>query len=273
MKKSFTGLIVLGFIAFLLAVSVIVVNLTTKNLHVDFSDDDISKSGIVDEYGLFSSDQPLFDRLSDEVRECARKNRMNILVYLPDSRRRNYSDDDVRNFTDETFDATFGEFTDGILYYIDISGKRPACDDMSKSGSASIVYTDSICQSMFSSLDQYLPSSYSTEPIDPEKAISHFCSFLTSYNTDRPRMSYYYDGNAQTRSYTYKKNGKIFITESMPPVKKLKTVATSDLAGVLIALILYFVIKRNYKFKNKTDPRIYLADGVSSFTQVGDIFQ
>ena len=276
MKKMSTAYIVIAFVVLLAGLNFIIANHSSKNLHVEFSDDDVYKSCVIDENGVFDNDQALLSDLNNMVKECARKNKLNLMVFLPDETKRYHSDDAIEEFTDRYYDQTFGEYTDGILYYIDISGKRPAYDVISKSGSASIIYTDAICQRIFNSLDKYLPSSYSSEPLDPDKlgmAIESFCQDITDLNSDRPRMSYYDDGDFYNRDYTYMKNGKTYITKSPPPAKKLPRLIFADLLGALVALIIFLVSKSRYKFKNKTNPRLYLNDGISSFSQVSDVFQ
>ncbi len=267
---------IVSVIAGLFLFNTFVANTNSKNLYMGFSDDDISKSGLVDEHGLFNSAPSLRSSLEDEIRECARKNHMNILVYLPDSSRMNYSDSDTERFTEYTYNSVFGEHTDGVLYYLDISGKRHPYDDIATSAGTNLIYTDSVCESIFNSLDAYLPSLSSDEPLDCNKigdAISKFCYYIDSYYTDKPRESYYYVSTANPQVYVYKKGGETYVTKSAPPSKKMAVLIISELIGAVVALIVYFVSKHNYKFKSKTDPRIYLADGVSSFSQVGDFFQ
>ncbi|MBR5683952.1 MAG: hypothetical protein IKW96_11875 [Ruminococcus sp.] len=253
-----------------------VANTSSQNLYKGFSDDDISKSGIIDEHGLFAGDQSLLWSLNDEIQECARKNNMNILVFLPDSSRSHYTDDMVCNFTTNELNSVFGENTDGILYYLDISGKSPASDDIATSARTNLIFTDSICDSIFSLLDSYLPSSSSSEPLDPKKigeAISKFCYYVDYYNTSTPRESYFHEPTADPPVYVYMKNGETFVTKSAPPSKKWVVLIISELIGALVTLIIYLVSKHNYKFKSKTNPRIYLASDAINLTQNADIFQ
>lgn len=253
-----------------------VANLSSKNLYQSFSDDDISKSGIIDEHGLFAGNQSLLRNLESEIQECARNNNMNILVFLPDSSRSYYSDSQTEYFTTKEYNEVFGENTDGVLYYLDISGKSPAYDDIATSARANLVFTDSVCDSIFSNLDAYLPSSSSSEPLDPKKigeAISKFCFYVDYYNTGRTRQSYYYVSDADPKVYVYTKNGETYVTKSAPPEKKWPVLIISELMGALVSLIIYLVSKHNYKFKSKTNARIYLSGDAINLTQNADIFQ
>ena len=253
-----------------------VANLSSKNLYEEFTEDDISKSGIIDEHGLFANDQSLLRKLESEIQECARNNNMNILVFLPDSSRSYYSDSQTEYFTTKEYNEVFGENTDGVLYYLDISGKRPAYDDIATSARANLVFTDSVCNSIFSLLDPYLPSSSSSEPLDPEKigeAISKFCFYVDHYNTSKSRQNYFYEPTATPPVYVYMKNGRTYVTKSAPPAKKWPVLIISELIGGLVTLLIYLISKHNYKFKSKTNPRIYLSGDAINLTQNADIFQ
>ena len=254
----------------------VVSGMSSENLYVEFSEDDVSKSGIIDEHGLFAGNQSLLRKLESEIQECARDNNMNIVVFLPDSSRSNYTDSQTEYFAKNEYNSVFTENSDGILYYLDISGKRSAFDYFATSAGANLIYTQGIRDSIFNSLDQYLPSSSSSEPLDPEKigeAISSFCYYVDYYNTDKARESYFYASTADDPVYVYKKNGKTYVTKSAPPAKKMIVMIVSELIGGLVTLIIYLISKHNYKFKSKTNPRIYLSGDAVNLTQNADIFQ
>lgn len=254
----------------------VVSGMSSKNLYVEFSEDDVSKSGIIDEHGLFAGNQSLLRKLESEIQECARDNNMNIVVFLPDSSRSYYSDSQTEYFAKNEYNSVFTENTDGLLYYLDISGKRSAFDYIATSAGANLIYTQGIRDSIFNSLDQYLPSSSSSEPLDPEKigeAISSFCYYVDYYNTDKARESYFYASTADDPVYVYKKSGETYVTKSAPPAKKMIVMIVSELIGGLVTLIIYLISKHNYKFKSKTNPRIYLSGDSVNLTQNADIFQ
>ena len=242
----------------------------SKNLYNGYSDS--SPSGITDENGIFRDDPAELERLSKIVRETSAKLDLNILIFLPDSTKKYYTDDDVRDFTANKYNDTFGEFTDGLLYYIDISGKSPACDDIAKSGKASLVYTEDICQNIFYALDEYLPPSYG--PVYPEhitNAVEHFCSLLETNYSESRASEPYYDATADVPTYTYYRNGKTYITKSKPPAKKLFICIVGELTGGLTALIIFLCTKGKYKFKSKTNPGIYLNNQDVHFIEKSDV--
>ena len=242
----------------------------SKNLYKGYSDS--SSSGVTDENGIFRDDPAELERLSKIVRETSAKLDLNILIFLPDSTKKYYTDDDVRDFTANKYNDTFGEFTDGLLYYIDISGKSPACDDIAKSGKASLVYTEDICQNIFYALDEYLPPSYG--PVYPEhitNAVEHFCSLLETNYSESRASEPYYDATANVPTYTYYRNGKTYITKSKPPLRKLLICMAAEAVGGLTALIIFLCTKGRYKFKNKTNPSIYLNNNDVHFIDNSDV--
>ena len=242
----------------------------SENRYVGF-DGDFSNSGIIDENGIFDDDPQTLSELGDLVRDCSKKLNMNILIFLPDSSRSAYSDDDVRDFTANKYNAVFGENTDGLLYYIDISGKSPACDDIAKSARVSLIFPDSTCQSIFSILDEYLPPSYG--PVYPEhitNAITNFCALLESYYNSNDISGYYHDSTATPPVYVYEKGGKSYVTTSKPPMLKLIICIAGELIGALTALISYLAAKSRYKFKSKTSPSIYLSNENAKFIERSD---
>ena len=276
MKKSNKGLkIFLGIIIGIVLLGgldyVLAFHTGTRNRHVENSKDH-SSSGIIDENGLFADEPEALAKLEERIEECADKTNMNIQVFLPSSDRKYYSDDDVRNFTANQYNDTFGENTDGLLYYIDISGKSPACDDIAKSAAANLIYTEDICQSIFYALDEYLPPSYG--PVYTEhiiNAVEHFCPMIESYYDPDRASGSYYDATADTPVYVYTKNGETYVTTSKPPFTKLIICIVAELAGGLLTLILYLISKSRYKFKSKTNPSIYLSPDNVRFREKSDV--
>ena len=273
MKKSNTGLkiflTIMAFIVAFVVFDVVMMNRISENLHVEYSDDDSALSGVVDKNGLFDNDPEKLEEINEIIQECSREIKMNILVFLPDADKKAFSDYQTEDFVKNYYNQAFAENTDGILYYMDISGKRPAYDYIATSAKANLVYNQSVRDSIFNRLDQYLPSSYSDDPIDADQiseAIDVFCGCLDSYNSEGIRESYYYDGNSYEPNFTYVKGGRTYVTKSIPPVIRLTIMLVCEFIGLIVALLVYFISKRNYKFKSKTNPRIYLPNDSVKFT-------
>ena len=64
---------------------------------------------------------------------------MNIAVVLGKQRRSEYA---IENLADETYDQMFGKNTDGLLYYMDLSGAEHPYDYISTSGMGQFYYSD-----------------------------------------------------------------------------------------------------------------------------------
>ncbi len=261
------GIFLLGFLDYFMSF-----HTSAPNRYVPYGESS-SQSGIIDENGLFDNDPQALSELVKRVKQCSANTHMNILIYLPSSSRKNYSDDDTRDFTANKYNEIFGENTDGLLYYIDISGKSPAYDDIAKSAGANLIYTEDVCQSIFYSLDQFLPPSYG--PVSTEhiiNTVNNFCPLVESYYDPDNMSGSYYDSTADTPVYVYSKGGKTYVTTSKPPATKLFICIIAELIGGLITLIMYLISKHNYKFKSKTNPGIYLSDRDVRFIEKSDTF-
>ena len=250
---------------------------SSENLYKGF-DGDSSKSGVIDENGLFNNDKESLDDLNKLVRECSEELKMNIIIYLPDSSRSSYSDDRVRDFTGRTYVDMFGRYTDGLLYYIDISGKRPACDDIAKSGKANLIYDDDVCQSIFKVLDKHLPSSSQTVyPDHIKNGVNSFCNQLKKYDSDfsPTKIKYFHAKGGSEKDdpdvYVYMKGDEYRITESKAIGLKFIILTVSELIGFLTALITYLLVKRHYKFKSAANPSVYVARERSNLTDRSDV--
>jgi uncharacterized protein len=218
-----------------------------------------------DNSGLFSSENT--DILNEKIRTCARDLEMNILVYI--GANAFYSDDAVQSFCNDTYDMNFGNDTDGILYYIDLSGQSPARDCISTSGKAMLLYEESK-NDIFDHLDNYLPASGQTiYESDIYNAVDSFLNQLRYYSENQPSsFTYYHDKH--TGRYIYYQDGELMITSKKPFMLWVYIFLVCLGIGGLVGLITYFVAKNNYKFKSKTNPSIYLATDNVRFTDRSD---
>ncbi|SHM62473.1 hypothetical protein [Ruminococcus flavefaciens] len=215
--------------------------------------------------GLFSKDNR--DTLEEKIQTCAKDLEMNILVYIGGNAF--YSDDAVQSFCNDTYDMTFGNDTDGILYYIDLSGQSPARDCISTAGKAMLLYEKSKDE-IFDHLDNYLPSSeQAIYESDIYNAVDSFLNQLRYYSENQPSsFTYYHDKN--TGRYIYYQDGELMITTKKPLMLWMYIFLVCLAIGGIVGLITYFVAKNNYKFKNKTNPSIYLTPDNVRFTEKSD---
>lgn len=232
-------------------------------------DGNSANSGLVDiEYGgegLFSD--IMQQELNESIVRYSEELQMNILVWIGGSYR---SDHDTEIFADDTYDEIYGEDTDGVFYYLDLSGKRPAYDYISTSGKAVLMYESKI-NSMFSYLDNYLPASGQTiYPEDIYSAVMAFLSLLKSHynNNASSSLTYYHD--TSSGKYFYYKGNDLIITKSKPPALWFRSVFIGILIGAIVGLLVYFLTALRYRFKSSANPTVYMKNEASRFHERSD---
>lgn len=228
-------------------------------------DGDSGNSRLVDNANIFSAENEA--SLTEEIQKYSAELEMNIYIYVSGTYR---TDSQTEIFADDTYDETFGEDTDGVFYYLDLSGKQPAYDYISTSGKAVLIYED-VRESIFSYLDNYLPASgeaiYEDDIYD---AVSGFLSCLDTYSShDSTALEYYHDKSSG--KYFYYKDGELVVSKSKPLAIWLNIALVSVLIGAVIALISYFITRSRYKFKASTNPNVYISRNESVFTNKSDV--
>lgn len=225
-------------------------------------DGDVSDSGAVDEKGLFTDSQ--LDEINEDIQETAEKLNMNIMIYLGDSS--GWSEERTKDFADSAYDDIFGENTDGVFYYMDLSEDSDAYDYISTSGIANIYYgskTDDMLESIFS----YLPAT--GEPVTDtqiQRGIRQILSVFDEYCGGTPGMfDYYYDDD--TGKYTYFRSGQTYVTYKRPvSVLLLRGALYGIIPGIIVGLCFYFITKKRYKFKSSCDPSVYVSRNETAFS-------
>lgn len=216
--------------------------------------------------GLFSEQQR--EELNSAIVRYSEELQMNIMVWIGGTYR---SDAATEIFADDTYDEIYGEDTDGIFYYIDLSGKSSAYDYISTSGKAVLIYEEKI-DAMFNYLDNYLPASGQTiYPEDIYGAVTAFLSLLKSYYNNRPSspLAYYHD--VSSGKYFYYKGNELIITNSKPPALWLKSCMIALLIGLITGVLVYFITASRYKFKSSANPNIYMKNEATRFHEKSDI--
>ena len=234
---------------------------------------DLTLSGVEDDFGVFSSHPEMIEVLNEDIRECAKNLKLNICVFLAGPTHR-MSDGQTPDFCGDEYDKRFGEDTDGVYFFVDMSGKTPAYDYLLTSGKAILYYngrTNAIRESTYA----YFPSSdeanYAEHYVDIAKGIERFLDSLEKYkDTSTFIDKVFYDPN--TGKYVYYKGGNLVVTDKKPLIEHLRWIPLSLLGGLIMYLIFYFSIKGKYKFKSKTNPRIYVAENQTSYQRKDDIF-
>lgn len=227
-------------------------------------------------YSLFFDSADLFSdkeeaRLIEAVQDMSEKLELNILIIAGGPEHR-MSDYQTEKFCDDTYDDLFGENTDGILLFMDFSGKSPAYDYISTSGRAMLDYDKHLDAIMDSYWDLMPPSTvtdYSKYSDDIAEAVKTFLSSLKYYHGSGDNRIIHDD---KTGNYIYFKNGKTVITSSKPLALRLVTLVYGIPIGIIVGLIFFFVTKSHYKFKKSLNPGNYVSRQETNFYRREDRF-
>lgn len=224
-------------------------------------------SGFLDNSGL--AENP--DELTELIQKTSEELKMNIFIYVAGASDSYRSDYDIEVFADDFYDEIYGEDTDGIFYYMDLSGRSPAYDYISTSGKAVLLYQKHIDR-IFSRLDNYLPPSGQTVyPENVENAVKEFLSAVTAYSKIAPSStSYYYDESSG--KYMFMKNGEFVVSRHKPMIYNIILLLACMVFGLLVAVIVYFVTKSRYRFKKSQNSVVYVRNDKTVFHRSTDTF-
>ena len=254
--------------SFISAMFLVIIILPSMNVSAEMLTGYPAESGLIDELGLYSNDTTTFEQLDSLIKKKGDELGLNLIVFLAGKHR---SEEDTIIFADDSYDEIFGEDTDGVFYYLDLSGYSPATDRISTSGKAVFYYDDSTDE-IFSKLDYYLPASGSEIiPDDIANAVVEYTNCLSRYADSDPSVfDVHYDEFKDT--YAYFKHGQYVVSDHKPLVVYFRPFCKSLLASFIISLIIYLITKSRYKFKGTVDPKIYVANNQTKFTEKQDIF-
>lgn len=226
-----------------------------------------SNSNFVDNADIIENS----DDITELIQQTSEELQMNIYVYIAGSSDYNKSDYEIETFADSSYDEIFGEETDGVFYYIDLSGRSPAYDYISTSGKAVLLYQKNI-DNIFSQLDNYLPASGQTVySEDIENAIEKFLNLLKSYSNKIPSsIEYYYDESSG--KYMFMKNGEFLVSRNKPITYNLFFMGICIIIGLVTTVIVYFVTKHRYKFKKSQNSMVYVKNEKTVFNKNIDMF-
>ena len=268
MKKKL--MFILPAVSLLLA-GLVVFNLfirKPKNIAKGY-DPDESVSTVIDDAGIFDDDEDTLDKLNELAEDYSEKLEMNIIVYLSGSSL--YEERDTEIFCDDYYDTLCGKNTDGILYFMDLSGVSSPLDWISTSGKAVLLYQKNL-NTIFKTLDNYLPASGKEIFADDiESAVKEFFRQIEKYEKKKPGFfSKYHDKDEDI--YFYYKGGEFIVSEGKPASSSIIILLISAAVGAIVGIIAYFSIKSKYKFKNSANPSVYISQEESRLTEQSDTF-
>ncbi|MBE6861748.1 MAG: hypothetical protein E7497_02460 [Ruminococcus sp.] len=239
-----------------------------ENYSQGYDKDESYLSGVIDDKDLFEDDPDTLEELNELVVETSEELELYICIYLNDTAR---GESSTEYFADEEYDRMFGEDTDGIFYYMDLSEQYSAYDYISTSGKGMLYFDDHI-DDMFDEIFPYLPSSGETiYASEIELAIEQICGVISDYASKEPGF-FDYEYDSYTGHYIYMKNGEVVVTPTAPPAILVKRGLISLAIGAVVAVICYFIVKHHYKFKPSCNPSVYVSREESRFTHKDDRF-
>ena len=223
---------------------------------------------------LESFETPFFSpeeaaQLDRTVKDAAERLQMNVLVYASREAR---SDPDTEAFADDEYDRIFGDDTDGIFFYMDLSAQSPAYDYISTSGRAVVMYQRKI-EGILDAPYTYLPSSSDIHAkglaLYKENFMRAVPAFLDkvvridkSFHPLLPRAYYYY--SPITKKYVFYNAGKLYVTKSRPPLQKLLLLVLAEFIGLIFAIVLRVRVNGKVqqawlRMRTKPDGSIYIV--------------
>lgn len=237
-----------------------------KNLHKGLGDNN-AESGIVDDVNLLDSSE--FDEMEELIKDTAEKTDLNVLVILDNM---HLGEEGAEEHSYKKYCDIFGEYTDGVLLYLDLAGKSTASDAMYFSGKAHLMYQDRL-DDMFDSLYIHLPKSGQTiHSLDFMDGITTFCKDIETYEKQYKSDVFKYEMNEINKTYTYMRGDTLYITKSKAPGSRFIFMQAASLIGLVIALIVYFSVKKHYEFKTSANPSVYVSHGETNFTEKSDTY-
>lgn len=226
---------------------------------------------LFDEGSYLSTDE--FVTVAERLQQAADHTDMNVVIILGSDSTR--SDITIESMTDSTYDQLYGNKTDGICLYMDLSGKEHPYDYISTSGMAQFYYTNSNennrIEQIHYAIDKYL---YPIGREDVQGALLSFADQLENYyEIGIPDRYWIYDD--VYHEYYHIENGEIIATSYKPYIDRSNLVL-GGIFGLIIGLIISgitsSVIRAKYKFIYELSPTNYLNRKTVRYTEQSDRF-
>lgn len=213
-----------------------------------------------------------FTQVAERLNEASENIHMNVIAILGSEYR---SDATIESMTDSVYDQLYGNKTDGICIYIDLSSTAHPYDYISTSGLAQFYYTNSEqsnrIDSMLYSVEKYL---YPIGSEDAVGALEEFANQLEDYyEIGIPDRYWVYDD--LYHEYYHVENGQIITTSSKPYIN-MENVVMGGIIGLVIGLCISAIVrasvKSKYKFMYTISPTTYLNKKTVHYIEQSDRF-
>ncbi len=199
-----------------------------------------------------------YDECLAKLQEAADETGMNVAMVLGSQMRSDYT---IQSLADASYDQLFGPNTDGLLYYMDLSGQTSPYDYISTCGMGQMYYTNDTRSDRINAIfDAVFPYLYPSGSEDVVGAIGEFAEQVTLYYyAGVPDNYYVYDD--VYNEYYYVKDGKLAASSRRPYINMESMLAITGggfVIGLIAALITFFAVKTHYKFKSALAPTAYV---------------
>ncbi len=211
---------------------------------------------VIYDEGGFLSDSEYADCLA-ALQDAADYTNMNFGVVLAKNKRSDYA---IEETTKQTYLELFGADSDGLVYYMDLSGTAPY-DYIATRGLGQFYYTNSDTNNRVDDIfDDLTPYLYPVGGEDVYGAMMEL-SLSLKYYYDRGVPDHYYVYDDEEELYYHLSGGEIEKTWYRPYINWEDVILGTMLgtgAGLVAALIAYCVTKSRYKFKTALEPTAYV---------------
>ncbi len=231
----------------------------TEQLTEEETDAPVTYTGDVllyDESGRLSSEE--YDFCMEALQSAAERTGMNVGMVIGSAKRSEYT---IESLAVETYDQMFGNPSDGLLYYMDLSGVEHPYDYITTCGMGQFYYSDGDMDNRIDAIfDEVFPYLYPVGREDVVGAILEFASQVEYYyEAGIPDNYYVYDD--VYNEYYYVEDGEMLSSMTVPYIdwgEVLMTGFFGLIFGLIVGLIVFFSVKAHYKFKVSLSPTAYV---------------
>lgn len=228
----------------------------TTGEHVEISDLGNGNAVLYDEGGWLDSEE--YNTCLSYLQNAADTTGMNVAMVLGSQSRSEYT---IESLADASYDELFGPGTDGLLYYMDLSGADSPYDYISTCGMGQMYYTnDSTYDRINAIFDVVFPYLTPAGSEDVPGAVEAFADeVIYYYEQGIPDRYYVYDDVYD--EYYYVEDGQLQTSATKPYISVeglLALTAGGLLVGLIAALITFFGVKMHYRFKSALTPTAYV---------------
>ena len=244
---------------------------------------DSSQSVFYEDVPEDGSIAPLFteedaEELTAGIQEMSEILQMNICVLAGYSL---MNEVDTKQFCDDTYDNEYGEDTDGVLFYIDLStGKEQTNDCISTAGKAILpLKNESDWRYVQNAAYRYWPTSEQVRQngLEPysEKFKEGVFAMLEAFREKVEDFDYANAGSfyqPRTQRYVYYIDDELYITPSRPQKHRFVLILVLELLALGVSGLMGHSVRSKYKFVTKTEAGVYVVKDATQYTVKTDTF-